>query len=245
MLRENPTWGRDRVVGALSNLGIRLSDTTIVNIRKRNGIEPSPTRENHTNWDAFLKVHWDGLLAADFFTTEALCLRGLVRFHTLFVIELSTRYVCVCGTTVAPNSSWIEQVAQRLTDAFDGFDGFCLGKTHLIIDRDTKYTESFKQILKSFGVESVLCPVRAPKCNAFAERFVRSIKHDCLNRMIPLGEHHLDLAIREYVQHYNTERNHQGIENKLISGADPLPRGKIVSNERLGGMLNFYHRKAA
>ena len=98
--RENPTWGSDRVVGALSNLGIRLSDTTIDNIRKRNGIEPSPTREIRINWDAFLKAYWDGLLAADFFTTKVLCLRGLVRFYTLFVIELSTRYVSVCGTTV-------------------------------------------------------------------------------------------------------------------------------------------------
>jgi transposase InsO family protein len=120
-----------------------------------------------------------------------------------------------------------------------------LGKTHLIIDRDTKYTESFKQMLKNFGVESVLCPVRAPKCNAFAERFVRSIKHECLDRLIPLGERHLELAIREYLEHHNTERNHQGIGNRLINGANRLPYGEIVSNERLGSMLNFYHRKAA
>jgi transposase InsO family protein len=223
------------------NLGIRLSDTTIDNIRKRNGIEPGPTRQNRTNWDAFLKAHWNGLLAADFFTTEVLCMRGLVRFYTLFVIELSTRCVYVCGSTVAPDSVWMKQMARTVTDAFDGF---CLGKTHLIIDRDTKYTESFKQMLKSFGVESVLSPVRAPKCNAFAERFVRSIKHECLNRMIPLGERHLKLAIREYLEHYNTERNHQGIGNRLINRADPLPYGQIASNQRLGGMLNFYHRKA-
>ena len=239
--RENPTWGSDRVVGALSNLGIRLSDTTIDNIRKRNGIEPSPAREIRINWDAFLKAHWDGLLAADFFNAEVLCLRGLVRFYTLFVIELSIRYIYVFGTTVSPDRSWIEQVAQRLTDAIDGF---CLGKTHLIIDRDTKYTESFKQMSKSFGAESVICPVWAPKCNAFAERFVRSIKHECLDQLIPLGPRHLNLAIGGYVEHYNTKRNHQGIGNRLISGADPLPYGEIVSNERLGGMPNFYHRKA-
>jgi transposase InsO family protein len=242
MLLGNPTWGSDRVVGALFNLGIRLSDTTVDNIRRRNGIEPSPTRKIRTNWDAFLRTHWDGLVAADFFTTEVLCLRGLVRFYTLFVIVLSSRHVYVCGTTVAPDCSWIEQVARRLTDALDGF---CLGKTHLIIDRDTKYTESFRQMLKSFGVKSVLCPVRAPKCNAFAERFVRSIKHECLDRMIPLGERHLERAIKEYVEHYNTERNHQGIGNKLIKGGESKGQGSIVTDERLGGLLKFYHREAA
>ena len=167
---------------------------------------------------------------------------GLVRFYTLFVIELSTRCVYVGGSTVAPDSVWMKQMARTLTDALDGF---CSGKTHLIIDRDTKYTESFKQMLKSFGVESVLCPVRAPKCNAFAERFVRSIKHECLDRLIPLGLRHLNLAIGGYVEHYNTERNHQGIGDKLINGPEPLPYGEIDTNERLGGMLNFYHRKAA
>ena len=114
----------------------------------------------------------------------------------------------------------MKQMARTLTDALDGF---CLGKTYLIIDRDTKCTESFRQMLKSFGVESVLCPVRASKCNAFAEHFVRSIKHESLDRLITLGERHLDLAIREYLEHYNTERNHQGIGNKLINGPDPLP----------------------
>lgn len=100
-------------------------------------------------------------------------------------------------------------------------------------------------MLKSFGVESVLGPVRVPKCNAFAERFVRSIKHEFLDRLIPLGERHLETALREYLEHYNTERNHQGIGNKLINGVDTVPYGEITSNQRLGGMLNFYHRKAA
>ena len=141
LLQENPQCGSDRVVGALANLGIRLTDTTIDNIRKRNGLEPAPLRELKANWDTFLKAHWEGLLAADFFTTEVLCLRGMVRCYTLFVIDLSTRHVAICTSTVSPDEEWIKQVARRLTDAFDGL---CLGKTHLIIDRDTKFTESFK-----------------------------------------------------------------------------------------------------
>ena len=188
MLEENPLWGSDRIVGSLANLGIYISDTTVDNIRKQHGLKPAPLRK--TSWKTFLKAHWEGLLAVDFFTSEVLCLGGMVRLYTLFVIDLSTRYVWICGTTVAPDAEWMKRVARGLTDALDGI---CLGKTHLIIDRDAKYTEGFKQLLRDFGVEPVICPVRAPKCNAFAERFVRSIKDECLNRIIPLGERHLEL----------------------------------------------------
>ncbi len=108
----------------------------------------------------------------------------------------------------------MKQVARQLTDAFDGI---CIGKTHLIIDRDIIFTESFRQLLKTFGVDPVLCPVQASKCNAYAERFVRSIKYECLNRIIPLGKKHLELAINQHMKHYNVVRNHQGIGNQLIS----------------------------
>jgi transposase InsO family protein len=242
MLQENPQWGSDRIVGALANLGIQITDTTVDNIRKRNGFEPAPLRKLKTNWDTFLKAHWEGLLAADFFTTEVLCLTGMVRFYTLFVIDLSTRHVTICGTSVSPDGQWMKHVARCLTDAFDGI---CLGKTHLIIDRDTKFTEAFKQLLKNFGVDPVLCPVRAPKCNAYAERFVRSIKYECLNRIIPLGEGHLELAIRNYIEHYNAERNHQGIENQLIKPEILSREGDIISKKRLGGLLKYYYREAA
>ena len=136
----------------------------------------------------------------------------------------------------------MKQVARRLIDAFDGI---CLGKTHLIIDRDAKFTEAFKQLLKSFGVDPVLCPVRAPKCNAYAERSVRSIKNECLNRIIPLGEGHLKLAIKNYVEHYNSERNHQGIENQLIRPEILTREGEITSKKRLSGMLTYYYRQPA
>ncbi len=228
------------MVGALANLGIYISDTTADNIRKRHGVEPAPLRKS--SWKTFLKAHWDGLLAADFFTSEVLCLRGMVRFYTLFVIELSTRYVLICGTTVAPDGTWMKQVGRGLTDAFDGI---CLGKTHLIMDRDAKYTNAFKQLLRDFGVDPVLCPVRAPKCNAFAERFVRSIKDECLNRIIPLGERHLKLVIKENVEHYNAERNDRGIGNRLIRPETLSLDGEISCTERLGGMLKYYFRQVA
>ncbi len=136
----------------------------------------------------------------------------------------------------------MKQVARQLTDAFDGI---CIGKTHLIIDRDTKFTESFKHLLKRFGVKTVLCPVQAPKCNAYAERFVRSIKYECLNRIIPMGEKHLELAINQYLKPYNAERNHQGIENQLIRPEILSKDGDISLKKHLGGMLTYYYRQAA
>ena len=151
-------------------------------------------------------------------------------------------YVLICGTTVAPDGTWMKQVGRGLTDAFDGI---CLGKTHLIMDRDAKYTNAFKQLLRDFGVDPVLCPVRAPKCNAFAERFVRSIKDECLNRIIPLGERHLKLVIKENVEHYNAERNDRGIGNRLIRPETLSLDGEISCTERLGGMLKYYFRQVA
>ena len=159
-------------------------------------------------------------------------------------IHLSTRSVHIAGVTTAPNSAFMKQVARNLTDASDGF---LLNKAFLIMDRDTKYTEDFRGYLDREGVKPVRCPARAPNCNAFAERFVRSIKEECLDRMILFGEASLRRALKEYVAHYHIERNHQGVGNRLL---EPLARVSlndetIHCRERLGGMLNFYYREAA
>jgi hypothetical protein len=135
LLQENPSWGSNRIVGTSDNLGFTLCDSTIDNICRRNGLDPAPIRGKYTPWRRFLQAHWETLIAADFFTTEVLSWNGLVTFYTLFVIELKSRSVRVCGTTVSPNTQWMRQVARQLVDAGDGF---ALGKTHLIIDRDTK-----------------------------------------------------------------------------------------------------------
>jgi putative transposase len=125
-------------------------------------------------------------------------------------------------------------------------DGFALGKTHLIIDRDTKYCEGFRQVLESAGVKIVLCPPRLPQCNAYAERFVRSIKQECLSRLIFLSERNLRTTLSTFVEYYRLRRNHQGIENKLIEPPDNLPTvGRIRCCQELGGMLNYYFREAA
>ncbi len=242
MLKENPSWGSDRVVGALKNLGTKVSDTTIDNIRKRNGIPPSPEREKKVDWSRFLRAHWEGLLAADFFTTEVLCRSGLVTCYTLFVIELKSRLVHVCGSTTNPDGEWMLQIARNLTDCETGFAN---GKSHLIIDRDTKYTDEFKTTLDGSGVENVLCPPRAPRCNAFAERFVKSIKFECLNELIVIGRRHLEISIKKYTDFYNAHSNHQGVGNELLTARELADDGPIECKSELGGMFNFYYRKAA
>ncbi len=243
LITENPTWGSNRIVGALDNLGFKLSDSTVDNIRHRNGFDPAPLRSKNSTWQQFLQAHWESLIAADFFTTEVLGWKGLVTFYTLLVIDLRSRCVHVCGTTVSPNAQWMSQVARQLVDATDGF---ALGKTHLIIDRDTKYAEGFRELLESAGVKIVLCPPRVPQCNAYAERFVRSIKEECLSRLVFLSEGHLRKTISIFLVHYHRRRNHQGIENKLIEPPKSLPKsGRIRCQKELGGMLNYYYREAA
>jgi len=244
MAQENVSWGYDRIQGALANLGHIIAPNTVKNILKRHGIEPAPEREKRTSWATFLKSHWDVMAATDFFTVEVWTPRGLVTFYVLFIIRLSTRSVHIAGVTTAPNGAYMKQVARNLTDVGDGF---LLNSRYLIMDRDTKYMNDFRGHLDRDGVKPVRCPARAPNCNAFAERFVRSIKDECLGRMILFGEASLRRALREYVAHYHAERNHQGVGNRLLeplatvsSGNDP-----ICCRERLGGMLNFYCREAA
>ena len=244
MARENTSWGYDRIQGALANLGHVIAPNTVKNILKRHGIEPAPDRQKRTSWKTFLKAHWDVMAATDFFTVEVWTPRGLVTYYVLFIIHLSTRSVHIAGVTTAPNGAYMKQVARNLTDVSDGF---LLNSRYLIMDRDTKYTEEFRDSLDREGVKPVRCPVRALNCNAFAERFVRSIREECLDRMILFGEASLRRALRAYVIHYHTERNHQGVGNRLL---EPLATVSSINEpiqcrERLGGMLNFYYREAA
>lgn len=244
MARENASWGYDRIQGALDNLGYRVAPNTVKNILKEHGIEPASEREKQTSWKTFLKAHWETLAATDFFTVEVWTAHGLTTYYVLFFIHLSTRYARIGGITTAPNGTFMKQVARNMTDVEDGF---LLEKRFLIMDRDSKYTEGFMGHLDREGVKPVRCPVWAPNCNAFAERFVRSIKDECLNRMIFFGETSLRRAVREYMAHYQAERNHQGIRNRLL---EPLTvgcpaHGPIHRRERLGGMLNYYQREAA
>ena len=184
------------------------------------------------------------MAATDFFTVEVWTPSGLVTYYVLFVMHLSTRCVYIAGVTTAHNSAFMKQVARNLTDAYDGF---LLNKSFLIMDRDTKYTDEFRGYLKREGVNSARCPVRSPDCNACAERFVRSVMEECLCRMIIFGESSLRRVVNEYIAHYHAERNHQGLDNRLLepTHATGSSNNPIQQRERLGGMLNFYYREAA
>ena len=244
LAQENPTWGYERLQGALANLGHPLAASTIANMLREHGVEPAPDRKRTGHWKEFLAAHWDAIAATDFLTTEVWTKGGLVTFYVLFVIDLATRRVKIAGITPNPNEVWMHQAARHLTDAIDGP---LLGKRFLIMDRDAKFCAKFKEVLKGEGIEPVVLPPRSPNLNAYAERFVRSIKEECLSRMIFFGEAMLRKSIAQFVEHYHAERNHQGLENKLIDPGERVgsAEGEIVCQERLGGMLKYYHRQAA
>ena len=244
MAEENRDWGYRRIQGALFNLGHELARSTIAEILKRHGIEPAPERSRKTTWKEFLTRHWELIVAADFFTVEVWTRRGLQRFIVLFFIELSTRKVEIAGIASVANGLWMSQIGRNLTDAVDGI---LKGKRYLIHDRDPLFTTKFLDMLADVGVKSVKLPPRSPNLNAHAERFVRSVKESCLQRMIWFGERSLRKGIQEFMTHYHTERNHQGLANRLIS-PEPGPLGKagvVQRRQRLGGMLNYYYRAAA
>ncbi len=159
MVRENPTWGYDRIAGALANLGHEISDQTVGNILKENGIEPVPERKRQTTWKTFLQAHWDVLGAIDFTTIEVCTKGGLVTFYLFFMMEVATRRVHFAGCTVNPNEDWMKQIARNLTDPVDGF---LLGTRYLLMDRDSKFCEAFCNILKQSYVKLVKLPPRSP-----------------------------------------------------------------------------------
>jgi putative transposase len=245
MAEENPTWGYQRIQGALANLGHRIDKITVRNILRRHHLEPAPQRRHAgMSWAQFLTQHWEVLAATDFFTLEVATWHGLVTYYVLFVMELATRRVEIAGITPHPTAAFMQQCARQLTDPFDGF---LLGKRYLLHDRDTKFTQAFDGLLKSSGIEPVILPPRSPNLNAHCERFVRSIKEEALDRMLMLGERSLSYVTEQYLVHYHTERNHQGLGNQLLSPATDLGNhhGQVKRRERLGGLLSYYYRDAA
>ena len=244
MARENPGWGLTTIMGALANLGHEVARGTVSNILKEHGIEPAPERSKRMPWSTFLKAHWDSMAATDLCTVEVWSRFGLTRYYVLFFIKLSTRRVHVAGITPQPHAGWIKQIARNITDPMDGF---LLGIRYLIMDRDGIFTAEFRDFLKQEGVKPVRLPPRSPNLNAYAERFVRTVKEGCLNRMIFFGEKSLRNAINEFLAHYHHERNHQGLGNRLIDPGEEVgsTEGSIACRHRLGGLLRYYHREAA
>jgi transposase InsO family protein len=245
MAQENRSWGYDRIVGALANLGLTVSDQTVGNVLKRHGIAPAPERKKTTTWKEFIRTHMEVLVATDFFTAEVWTLGGLVTYYVLFFIHLGRRQIHVAGVTPHPNEAWVVQVARNVTMEEWG----CLSPgQYLIHDRDTKFCSAFQQIIDEAGVERVVLPPQSPNLNAYAERWVRSVKEECLSRLILFGEASLHHALTQYVAHFHHERNHQGKDNALlfpVVSPDAKCAGPIQCRERLGGLLKYYTCEAA
>ncbi len=244
LAKDNRSWGYDRIAGALANVGHKVSDQTVGNVLKRHGLPHAPERKRTTTWKEFIKTHMDVLAATDFFTTEVWTKSGLVTYYVLFFMHVATRKIHVAGLTPYPNEDWITQIARNVTMADVGF---LSSHRYLIHDRDGKYCPAFDRTIESVGVKTVKLPARSPNLNCFAERWVKSVKEECLSRLILFGEESLRRTLAQYLDHHHVERPHQGKGNVILfpnSEKRDGAQGEIQCRERLGGLLKYYFRQA-
>ncbi len=242
--KENRSWGYDRIVGALKDLGHEVSDQSVGNVLKRNGLPPAPQRSKRTTWKEFIRSHTDVLAATDFFTTEVWTCGGLVTYYVLFFIHLGSRRVEVAGITPYPAQQWMIQMAQNVSMADVGF--LSPGQ-YLIHDRDSKFSAAFLETLKAVDIKDVALPPRSPNLNSIAERWVRSVKDECLSKLILFGEMSLRRALAQFQDHYHIERPHQGKGNVILFPATKKSKseeGQLRCRERLGGLLKYYYLEA-
>lgn len=238
LARENPRWGYRRIQGELLGLGIRLSATSIATILRAAGIHPAPRRG--PTWGQFLRSQASGILACDFFTVETVFLKTL---YVLFFIELKTRRVHLAGVTANPDGSWVTQQARNVSNELVG-EG--IAPRFLIRDRDAKFTRSFDTVFEADGARIITTPIRVPDANAYAERWVGTVRSECLDWTLVLGRRHLERVLGEYVEHYNAHRPHRAIGLRApVDERDgqQLPeqgRDRITRRPILGGLINEY-----
>jgi putative transposase len=237
--RNNPSWDYDRIRGVIEHLGFEIGKTTIRRILDDHGIVPDPEQKRRIRWKEFLASHKEVLAATDFCCVELLTKRGLVRCMILFFIDIASRRVEIAGIKASPDGLWMKQVARNITDSEDGF---LKDNKYLIHDRDSLYTKEFDEIIESSGTTIIKTSVCAPDMNAYSERFVQTLKFECLNKMIFTSQDQLEYAVSEFMTYYHRERPHQGLGRAMI---DPWPQdedGEIVEFQRLGGLLKSYRR---
>src|SRR5215467_5404555 len=243
--RENSGWRYDRIAGALAKLGHQISDQTVGNILRRHDIAPAPQRSQTTSGKEFIRRHLDVLAGTDFFTVEVLTWRGLVTYYVLFFLHLETRRLSLAGITRHPTQEWMTQMARN---AVDEESGYLRCHRYVLHDRDPRFCADFRKTLATGGVKCLRLPARSPNLNAFAERWVRSVKSECLSHFILVGEGSLRRAMKNFCEHYHGERNHQGKDNVLLFPApvrlEPCRRRGIRCRQRLGGLLRYYSRAA-
>jgi transposase len=241
MGRENPRWGCVRIRGELAKLGIKVSATAIRSLLRRSGLGPAPRRSGPT-WGEFLRNQAHGILATDFFTVESIWLKTL---YVLFVIELHTRRVHLAGATRNPDAACITQQARNLSFHLTGGGTF----RFLIRDRDAKFSRSFDAVFAGDGIQVILTPVQAPRANAFAERWVRTVRAECLDWTLVLGRRHLERTLRIYVAHYNAQRPHRGLDLRTpdprsYPAGEPPDRLRVQGRDVLGGLIHEYELAA-
>jgi putative transposase len=238
LARENPRWGHRRICGELAKLGFDVSPTSTRRLLAHARLEPAPRRSG-PSWREFLRAQAASIVACDFFTVESLFLR---RYYVLFFIAHASRRVWFAGCTTNPSGAWVAQQARNL-----GLDLSDRGVRFLIRDRDSKYSATFDEVLRSERIRTVKTPVRAPRANAIAERFVRTVRSECLDWLLILNRRHLERVLRVYVDHYNTQRPHRGVglhpPDRINLAAQTV--GEIRRRDRLGGLIHEYYRAAA
>jgi putative transposase len=237
--RENPRWGCLRIQGELRKLGIRVGATTIRSLLRRSGLGPAPRRIG-PSWSEFLRAQAQGMWATDFFKVETAWLRTL---YVLFFVELGSRRVRLAGVTANPDSAWMRQQARNLA-----IDDRLEKVRFLLHDRDAKFSGPFDEIIRSEGVRVIKTPVRAPRANAVAERWVRTVRTECLDHLLVFGRRHLEQVLRSYLAHFNSERPHRSLGLAPPAGS-PRSRGSpsvdIRRRDVLGGLIHEYYPAAA
>lgn len=242
-------WGFSRVLGELAKLGIHLSRQTVKNIIKAHGLDPGPKRGEGT-WDEFLKIHAATLWQCDFLTVRTWTCRGLVELYLLVFLNVGSRKVWISAPTAHPNGAWVAQQGRNFGSEAAAMN---LSATILIHDHDAKLTREFDGILRDNGIQVKKPAPRSPNLNAYVERFIQTLRVECLDHFVILGERHLRHLVKEFVAHYHAERPHQSLDNRPLTGTPPssettlLPPAPndVVCHERLGGLLKHYTRRAA
>jgi transposase InsO family protein len=238
LARENPRWGYPRIAGELLKLGVHVSPGTVRRLLLAAGLKPAPRRTG-PSWRQFLRQQAASVLACDFFTVETITLR---RYYVLFFIELGSRRVHLAGCTTNPTGGWVTQQARNLS-----FTCLFERTRFLIHDRDSKFSASFDEVFRSEGIKVIQTPIRAPRANAYAERFVRTVRAECLDWLLILGRRHLEHVLRRYVTHYNAERPHRALALLSPAGNDNRDQPTASTIERhdlLGGLIHEYRAAA-
>jgi putative transposase len=233
--QENPHWGYKRIVGELRGLGISVSATSVRKVLLEGGLRPAPER-SHSSRRTFLRAQAGSMLACDFLTVETAFLQ---RIYVLFFISFATRRIEYIASTSNPDGRWVTQQARNLV--------MQLGDEHpfrfLVHDRDSKFSDAFDEIFRTERIKVIRTPIQAPNANAHAERWVRTLRADCLDRILILGRRHLEVVLRVYRRHYNQHRPHRALDLLPPNGRDPTPLNaadRLRRRDLLGGLIHEY-----